>query len=91
MKYSWTRCPGCGCEVAINYTEGPERVSGSLRRWSSDRTVNDGRSFSIPATELPPGGGFPISCVCGQDLRVPAIPDAVGAEREENLRVKLGE
>ena len=91
MKYSWTSCPKCGCEVAINYTETPAGISGSLRRWSRDRSVNAGRSISIARAERAPAGGFPTSCVCGQPLDVPARPDAVGAEREEDLRVKLGE
>ncbi len=89
MKYHWTDCPGCLCHVAINYTESPDRISGSLRRWSADRSINDGRAIEIPSGDRSPGGGFPTACVCGQPILVPAEPDAVSAERDKGLRVKL--
>ena len=31
-----------------------------------------------------------VPCVCGQSLALPDKPSAVGAEREADLRVKLG-
>lgn len=89
MKYYWTRCPGCGCEVAINLTEGAGRAAGSLRRWSTDRSINDGRAVSLSPGERSAGGGFTLACVCGQALAFEGKPDAVGAEREEDLRVDL--
>lgn len=89
MKYHWTDCPGCHCQVAINYTDSAQGISGSLRRWSFDRAVNDGRAIRISAAELPEGGGFATSCVCGATLAVPAKPDAVSAERDADLRVTL--
>jgi len=91
MKYRWTRCPKCGCEVAINFTDSPGGISGSLRRWSADRSINDGRPIRIARSEMLPDGGFLIACVCGQELTVPPKPDAVSAEREGDLRVTLGE
>ncbi len=89
MKYHWTDCPGCHCHVAINYSESASGVSGSLRRWSTDRSVNDGRPILVGAAELPAGGGFGTTCVCGRAISVPAEPDAVSAERETDFRVTL--
>jgi hypothetical protein len=91
MKYRWTECPNCGCEVAINYTETPEGLLGSVRRWSRERTINDGKPFRLEGAARLPDGGFAVECPCGQRLDVPARPDAVSAEREGDLRVKLGE
>ena len=91
MNYRWLDCPGCLCQLAINTTETPEGISGSLRRWSSDRGINDGKPLRIAASERSTGGGFVTTCVCGQTIVVPAKPDAVSAEREGNLRVSLGE
>jgi hypothetical protein len=76
--------------VAVNSTAYPGKVSGSLRRWSADRSINDGRLFEIPEAALPAGGGFATECVCGQQIAVPAWPSAVGGEREAGLRVDLG-
>lgn len=89
MNYYWTECPGCQCHVAINYTARPDKISGSLRRWSFDRSINDGRPFEVPVGSLPAEGGFPTPCVCGRQLQVPATPSAVGGEREAGLRVDL--
>ena len=90
MKYRWTTCPRCECEVAVNFSDIDSGRSGSLRRWSRDRSINDGRRFEIGRAELDPEGGFSVQCVCGETLPIPARPDAVSAEREEGLRVKLG-
>ncbi len=89
MKYFWTDCPKCQCHVAVNYSESPAGISGSFRRWSPDRSVNDGRAVRVARAELPPAGGFVVSCPCGQAIDVPAKPDAVSAEREGDLRVDL--
>jgi hypothetical protein len=91
MKYRWTTCPQCHCEVAVNFIDRPDGVSGSLRRWSRDRSINDGRPLALRRDEISGDGSFEVVCVCGQSIRVPARPDAVSAEREEGLRVKLGE
>ena len=56
LNYYWTDCPRCHCHVAVNSSSFADRVSGSLRRWSADRTINDGRMFEIQAAQLPPGG-----------------------------------
>jgi hypothetical protein len=90
LNYYWTDCPGCQCHVAVNSTAYPDKISGSLRRWSADRSINDGRLFEIPAAQLPPGGGFTTACVCGREIEVPARPSAVGGTREAGLRVDLG-
>jgi hypothetical protein len=84
-------CPRCQCHLAINTTETPEGISGSLRRWSVDRSINDGKLLRIPLGERSPDGGFAITCVCGQPIAVSGTPDAVSAEREEDMRVNLGE
>jgi hypothetical protein len=91
MNYRWSRCPKCGCELTINYSESLQGIGGSLRRWSAKKNINDGRAIRVARAELPTGGGFSTSCVCGQEILVPAKPDAVSAEREGDLRVKLGE
>ncbi len=91
MKYFWTDCPMCQCHLAVNYSESPAGISGSLRRWSPDRSINDGRAVRIARAELPSTGGFTVTCPCGQTIEAPAKPDAVSAEREGDLRVKLGE
>ena len=91
MKYRWTTCPQCGCELAINYTETPQGLLGSVRRWNRDRTINDGRPLQLDLAVRSPDGSFQTECVCGQKLEVPARPDAVSAERDADLRVKLGE
>ena len=91
MRYRWMDCPECRCHLAINTTETPEGVSGSLRRWSVDRSINDGKLLRIPAAERSPDGGFLVACVCGRTIPVPGTPDAVSAEREVDLRVNLGE
>jgi hypothetical protein len=89
MDYFWTDCPRCGCQVSVNYTIYPDRVSGSVRRWSSDRSINDGRPFQLPADAVGPGGRILVTCVCGQELS--AVSQARGGEREAGLRVTLGE
>jgi hypothetical protein len=89
MKYHWTTCPNCRCEISINTSESARGISGSLRRWSANRSINDGRQFEIPRAQLPAGGGFTTACVCGQMILTPAKPDAVSAERDADLRVKL--
>lgn len=90
MKYNWLDCPGCHCQVAVNYSETPQGISGSLRRWAAERGINDGRALRVPLAELPPEGGFATACVCGQPLSIPGKADAVSAEREGGLRVDLG-
>ena len=90
MNYYWLDCPGCGCQLAVNATSYPDRISGSVRRWSSDRSTNDGRKFEVPANARAADGSFSTPCVCGKELALPATPSAVGTERDPNLRVTLG-
>lgn len=82
MRYHWIECPGCSCQVAVNTTTGPGGgVSGSLRRWSADRTINDGRPIVKTPTDAL--GGFTTACVCGQVLVFGATADAVGSGRDD--------
>ena len=85
MNYHWTDCPGCGCQIAINWSARADGTSGSVRRWSADRSVNDGRPFVLPPSPEPAA----VLCVCGATLALPGKPDAVGGERSENMRVTL--
>ena len=71
MNYYWGTCPGCACEVAIQFVERPEGVSGSVRRWSADRSVNDGRRLSV-GREAISEGGFTAACVCGAEIPIDA-------------------
>lgn len=91
MNYHWLDCPECGCHVAVNWTVTPSHLSGSVRRWASDRSINDGKAFSLPHGEDrdAPMAGAVVSCVCGASIPLPVKPDAVGGERTENLRVTL--
>ena len=80
MQYHWTECPSCRCQIAVNTSAAAAgSLTGSLRRWSTDRTINDGRP--IQGLVPDPTGGFETECVCGTRLRFGATPDAVGAER----------
>ena len=72
MKYRWTDCPRCHCHLAINYSDSPSGISGSLRRWSADRSTNDGKALRVARAELSEDGGFVTTCVCGQATPVPA-------------------
>jgi hypothetical protein len=80
-------CPNCLCHLAVNWTVRPGEILGSVRRWSADRSINDGKAFQLPGA----AGAAPIvvPCVCGAPLSLPDPPDAVGGERSDDLRVKL--
>jgi hypothetical protein len=89
MNYHWIDCPNCSCHLAVNWTVRPGETSGSVKRWSADRSINDGKPFvfrGAPAAEA-----IVVPCVCGAPITLPAEPDAVGGERSEGLRVTLGE
>ena len=32
MKYRWTTCPQCGCELAINYTESKKEADETFAK-----------------------------------------------------------
>jgi hypothetical protein len=89
MNYHWADCPGCSCHLAVNWTVRPEETAGSLRRWSADRSINDGRLFAFRGEES--ARALVVPCVCGVPIPLPDEPDAVGGERSEGLRVTLTE
>ena len=70
MNYAWTECPGCRCQITIQFDDSADRRTGSLRRWSSDRSVNDGRRLEIPRAEIAADGTFRAPCVCGATIAV---------------------
>ena len=70
MNYFWTVCSKCSGELTLQWVETTGGISGSLRRWSSDRTTNDGRKVEIPRGDVPAGGGFQTACVCGESVAV---------------------
>lgn len=79
MQYHWTECPACHCQIAVNTSSASGARTGSLRRWSTDRGVNDGKLLLSLVPDAT--GGFETECVCGSPLRFGATPDAVGSER----------
>jgi hypothetical protein len=89
MNYHWTDCPGCSCHLAVNWTVRTEETAGSLRRWSPDRSINDGKPFVFRGARG--AGPLVVPCVCGAPIPLPERPDAVGGERSEGLRVTLTE
>jgi hypothetical protein len=70
MNYFWGTCAGCGCQVTVQFAESPDRLTGSLRRWSTDRSVNDGKRLEIARGDVGPDGSFRATCVCGQPVEV---------------------
>lgn len=70
MNYFWGTCAACGCQVTVQFTENADRLTGSLRRWSTDRTINDGRRMEISRADVGPDGSFGTTCVCGQPVAV---------------------
>ena len=70
MNYFWTVCPKCHGEITIQYVASAGGPSGSLRRWSSDRTVNDGRRVETPRAEVAEDGSFETACVCGGTIAI---------------------
>jgi hypothetical protein len=72
MNYVWTTCGRCGGQITIQFESGPQGLSGSLRRWSTDRSVNDGKKLAIPPASLSSDGAFTATCVCGAEVPVAA-------------------
>jgi len=70
MNYVWTFCPKCSGQITIQFTERADGIAGSLRRWSRDRSVNDGRLLELPLSARAADGGFQTACVCGQEISV---------------------
>ena len=87
MNYHWTTCPNCSCQVAVNWSVLESGISGSVRRWSADRSINDGRPFVVARAEV--ASGWTPLCVCGGPIPLPDRPDAIGGNRSEDLRVAL--
>lgn len=75
MNYLWTECPQCAGQLAIQFAERPEGIAGSVRRWSTDRSVNDGRKLEVPRASVAGDGTFTALCVCGAEILV--RPEAV--------------
>ena len=84
MNYFWGTCGACGCQVTIQFAEAPNGLTGSRRRWSTDRSVNDGRRMEVPRADVGPDGSFRTVCVCGQPVAVAgsAIERAATESRE---------
>lgn len=80
LNYHWTDCED-GSHVAVNYTVHEDRVSGSVRRWSADRTTNFGRKFEFAkeAIELDAAGrpAFRLKGICAGAIVVPLDPKAI--------------
>ena len=72
MHYVWTTCGACGGQITIQFARGTQGVTGSVRRWSTDRSVNDGRLLAVPAAAVAADGGFTAVCVCGAEIPVAA-------------------
>jgi hypothetical protein len=70
MNYYWTVCPKCSCELTLQFVETAAGLSGSVRRWSSDRSTNDGRKLETPRAEVGADGRFDAACVCGGPIAV---------------------
>ena len=85
MNYYWGTCGACGCQVTVQFADAPEGLTGSLRRWSTDRTVNDGRKMNVARAEVGPDGSFRTVCVCGGD--VPVAGAAIEHATTERPRV----
>ena len=84
MNYFWTVCSKCSGELTLQWVETTGRISGSLRRWSSDRTTNDGRKVEVPRGDLAGDGGFRTACVCGEGVAVdPARVTKASTERPD--------
>jgi hypothetical protein len=85
MNYFWGTCGACGCQVTVQFADSPDRLTGSLRRWSTDRNVNDGRRLEIPRTDVGADGGFRTACVCGAE--VPVAGGAIERAATERPRI----
>ena len=72
MNYVWTFCPKCEGQLTMQFARSDAGISGSLRRWSRDRSVNDGRLLEVPPGEVAADGAFQTTCVCGQAIPVAA-------------------
>ena len=73
MHYVWTTCARLRRPDHHPVRRaGRQGVTGSVRRWSTDRSVNDGRLLAVPAAAVAADGGFTAVCVCGAEIPVEA-------------------
>jgi hypothetical protein len=72
MNYVWTFCPKCEGQLTLQFGRNDSGLSGSLRRWSRDRSVNDGRLLQVAPGGVAPDGAFEFACLCGQQIPVAA-------------------
>ena len=70
MNYYWTVCPKCACELTLHFVETGGGLEGSVRRWSRDRSTNDGRRLVTPRADVAADGSFRAPCVCGETIAV---------------------
>jgi hypothetical protein len=70
MNYYWTVCPKCACELTFHFVETARGLKGSVRRWSRDRSTNDGRLLETPRADVAADGGFRAGCVCGEAIAI---------------------
>lgn len=70
MNYFWGTCAACGCQVTVQFADAPAGLTGSLRRWSTDRSVNDGRKMEIARGDVQADGSFRATCVCGATVPI---------------------
>jgi len=57
MNYHWA-IAHCLCHLAVNWMVRPGEILGSLRRWSADRSTNDGKAFQLPGAPVGPDRRF---------------------------------
>lgn len=82
MNYYWTECPKCACELTFHFIDTGKGLEGSLRRWSRDRSTNDGRKLETPRADVAADGGFRSPCVCGELISIdPARVTQASTER----------
>ncbi|HEY1434171.1 MAG TPA: hypothetical protein VGG65_02290 [Thermoanaerobaculia bacterium] len=70
MNYFWTACPKCEGELTFHFVDTSAGLEGSVRRWSRDRSTNDGRRLDVPRTDVAADGAFVAACVCGQPIAI---------------------
>lgn len=70
MNYFWTVCPKCAGELTFHFVHTAAGLEGSVRRWSRDRSTNDGRRLETPKADVAADGGFRAACVCGEPIAI---------------------
>ncbi len=85
MNYVWTFCPKCEGQLTLQFGRSDAGLSGSLRRWSRDRSVNDGRRLEVPAGEVAAGRRVPDHVPLRPGDPGGRLGDPAGHEREASL------